>query len=246
MDADAVDLAAGGLIVFVASFLGGVSGFGYSLTATPLLLVLGFPLPFVVTANLALAFITRMPVVVRFHRHVWRRRASLMVLGSIPGLWLGTQLLTEVDEATIKVIAGMVAMLAATLLARSLSAPPPPRIPGAAFVAGVAGGFLGAATSLNGIAPVLLLARDKAPPRTFLADLAVYFVVSNAIGLTILALEGALREDALWPAFVLWLPGSVAGNWLGTTVGPRLPEAGFRWLVLAVVFVAGGVTALSA
>jgi uncharacterized membrane protein YfcA len=96
------------------------------------------------------------------------------------------------------------------------------------------------------VAPVLLLARDKASPRSFLADLALYFVASNAIGLAVLALEGALREDALYPAFLLWLPGSIVGNWLGTVLGPRLPEAGFRRLTLAIVFVAGGVTAITA
>ena len=34
-------------------------------------------------------------------------------------------------------------------------------------------------TSLNGVAPVLLLARDRASPRSFMADLALYFVASN-------------------------------------------------------------------
>jgi uncharacterized membrane protein YfcA len=62
----------------------------------------------------------------------------------------------------------------------------------------------------------------------------------------VLAAEGALREDALYPAFLLWLPGSIAGNWLGTVLGPRLPEAAFRRLTLAIVFVAGGVTAITA
>jgi uncharacterized membrane protein YfcA len=93
---------------------------------------------------------------------------------------------------------------------------------------------------------VLLLARDKAEPRSVIADLALYFVASNAIGLAVLLAEGALESEALWPAFVLWLPGSVAGNWAGTVVGPRLPELGFRRLTLAIVFVAGGVTALTA
>ena len=93
---------------------------------------------------------------------------------------------------------------------------------------------------------MLLLARDKASPRSFLADLATYFVASNGIGLVILAIQHTLRTDALYPAFLLWLPGSVAGNWLGTTLGPRLPELAFRHLTLAIVFVAGGVTALTA
>jgi uncharacterized membrane protein YfcA len=241
-----VDLLAGGLIVLAASFLGGVTGFGYSLVATPLLLVLGFPLPFVVTVNLALACLTRISVAYRFRADLKRRRAAGLIAGSVPGLFLGATVLTTVDESTIKVAAGLVVMAAAVLLWRAVSAPPPEPLPGAPVAAGFAGGFLGAATSLNGVAPVLLLARDKAAPRSMLADLAIYFVASNAIGLAVLLVRGALDSDALFPAFVLWLPGSLVGNWAGTVIGPRLPEIAFRRLTLAIVFVAGAVTALTA
>jgi uncharacterized protein len=242
-----MDLVIGGLIVLVASFLGGVTGFGYSLVATPLLLLTGYSLPFVVTANLAIALVTRISVAVRFRRSMWPRRVAMLIGGAVPGLWLGVLILGAVNATDIKVAAGIVTMIAAALLARSVAAPPPRhQIPGAAALAGFFGGFLGASTSLNGVAPVLLLARDKASPRSFLADLAMYFVGANAIGLAILAAEGTMDTDALSPAFLVWLPGSLLGNWLGTTLGPRLPEVGFRRLTLAVVFVAGGVTALTA
>ncbi len=229
-----------------ASFLGGVTGFGYSLVATPLLLVLGFSLPFAVTANMALALVTRISVAYRFREDLRRRRAAGLIAGSVPGLWLGAVVLTSVRESTIKLAAGLIVMAAAVLLWRSISAPPPRPLPGAPVAAGFAGGFLGAATSLNGVAPVLLLARDKAAPRSFLADLALYFVASNAIGLLILLAHGAIEREALFPAFLLWLPGSLAGNWAGTMIGPRLPEAAFRKVTLAIVFVAGAVTALVA
>jgi uncharacterized membrane protein YfcA len=241
-----MDLLAGGLVVLAASFLGGVTGFGYSLVATPLLLILGFRLPFVVTANLALACVTRIPVAVRFRSDARPGRAAGLIGGSVPGLWLGAMVLTTVDDSAIKLGAGLVVMAAAVLLWRAVTAPPPEPLPGAPVVAGFAGGFLGAATSLNGVAPVLLLARDKAAPRSVLADLALYFVASNAIGLGILLTQGGLDTDALFPAFLLWLPGSLVANWAGTVIGPRLPEAGFRRLTLAIVFVAGVVTALTA
>ena len=246
MHLEATILLAGGLSVIAASFLGGVTGFGYSLVATPLLLLLGFPLAFVVTANLALACVTRMSVAYRFRADLKVRRAAGLIAGSVPGLWLGVTVLTTVDESKIKLGAGLVVMVAAVLLWRVASAPPPRPLPGAPVAAGFAGGFLGAATSLNGVAPVLLLARDKAAPRSVLADLALYFVASNAIGLAILLAEGALDPDALFPAFLLWLPGSLAANWAGTAICPRLPEADFRRITLAIVFVAGGVTALTA
>src|SRR5215210_2344203 len=119
-----MDLLVGAISVTLAAFLGGVTGFGYSLVATPLLLLIGFPLPFVVTANLAVALVTRISVAYRFRQ------------------WLS---------------------------------------PGR----------------------VLLMARDKASPRSFLADLAMYFVSANAIGLIVLAVQGAISEEALTSAF--WL-----------------------------------------
>jgi uncharacterized membrane protein YfcA len=93
---------------------------------------------------------------------------------------------------------------------------------------------------------VLLLARDKAAPRSVMADLALYFVASTSIGLLILLVQDAIVEDALYPAFVLWLPGSLLGNWVGTALGPRLPETAFRRITLAVVFAAGAVTVVTA
>jgi uncharacterized membrane protein YfcA len=241
-----MDLLAGALSVAAASFLGGVTGFGYALVATPLLLLAGFPLPFVVTANLSLALVTRVSIAYRFRAHVTLRRVVALVVGSVPGLWLGTRVLAGADPDAIKLAAGVLVMGLALALARSLTAPPPRPVPGAPVAAGFAGGFLGATTSLNGVAPVLLLARDKAAPRSFIADLAVYFVASNAIALGLLTQGGALSHRALFPAAVLWLPGSLAANWFGSTVGPRLPEAAFRRLTLAIIFVAGALTALSA
>ena len=223
-----------------------MTGFGYSLVATPLLLLLGYSLPFVVTVNLALALVTRVSVAYRFRADANRGRAARLIVGAVPGLWLGVAVLTTVEESTIKVGAGLVAMVASVLLYRAVSAPPPRPLQGAAFVAGLAGGFLATAASLNGVAPVLLLARDKAAPRSVMADLALYFVASTGVGLLILLVEGGLETDALFPAFVLWLPGSLLGNWAGTVIGPSLPETAFRRLTLAIVFVAGAVTALTA
>jgi uncharacterized protein len=241
-----MDLLLGGLVVVVAAFMGGVTGFGYSFVATPLLLLVGFPLPYVVTANMAVAGITRISVAFRFRAYATPRRAGGMIAGCVPGLWLGALVLTSVDESSIELVAGLVLMGAAVLLWRAVTAPPPRPLPGAAPVAGFLGGFLGTATSLNGVAPVLLLARDKASPASFQADLALYFVAANAVGLLILAVQGAIDEEALVPAALVWLPGSLAGNFAGTAIGPRLPEVAFRRLTLAIVFVAGAVTAVAA
>jgi uncharacterized protein len=239
-------LLSGALAVFAASLIGGATGFGFALLSTSLLLALGFPVEFVVTANLALAVLTRMSTAYRFRDALCRRRALMLIAGSLPGLYLGGRVLTLVDTSIIKLATGVLVMVAALLLIRSATAAPPPRLPGAPLVAGLGGGFLATTTSLSGIPPALLLARDKVAPRSFQADLASYFVISHIIALALLTVQNTVVPEALLPAALLWLPGSLLGNFIGATYGTRLPELTFRYLTLAVVFVAGGVTVTSA
>jgi hypothetical protein len=51
-DGDASVLTVGALVTAAVAFAAGTSGYGFGLLATPLLLLIGFSLPFVVTANL--------------------------------------------------------------------------------------------------------------------------------------------------------------------------------------------------
>jgi len=123
--------------------------------------------------------------------------------------------------------------------------PPPTPIPGAPLVAGLLGGILGVTTSLNGVPPAILLARDRLAPRAFQADLAVYFIASNALALALLAVRGRFVTAAL-PPIALWLPAALLGNIVGSTLGVRLPERAFRTLTYVVVFLAGVTTVLTA
>ena len=156
-----------------------------------------------------------------------------MIAGCVPGLWLGTLVLTSADEDTIELVAGLILMVAAVLLWRAITAPPPRPLPGAPVAAGFAGGFLGAATSLNGVAPVLLLARDKAAPKAFQADLALYFVAANAIGLLSSCAAGRDRRGGAVPHGAAVAAG-FAGGQLGrhraraAAPGGRIPPARAR------------------
>ena len=238
-------LIVGGGLIAVSATLGGAAGFGSSLMSAPLLLLLGFPLSFIVTLNLAMNMVTRVFAAIHLRRHI-TRRSSWLIAGSIPGLILGVVVLTSISTHLIRLGAGAVVLVLTLLLARAISAPVPKPLKAAPAVAGFAGGFLGATTSLNGMPAVLLLARDKVAPASFLADLAFYFVLSNAIALGVLRVSHTLSTRALFPALLLWLPGSLVGNQIGIALGTRLPERTFRWFIIAVSFVAGVLTIVTA
>lgn len=236
----------GGIVTFLAAILAGATGFGYALMSAPLLLLLGFKLEFVVTVNLTISAITRIAIVYRLWEHITVRRVALLLTGSVPGLYVGTRVLTSIDASTIKFATGILVIIATLLLIRTAKAPPPRPIPGAPVVAGFAGGVLGATTSLSGVPPVLLLTRDRTAPFSFIADLALFFVISNMIGLTLLALSGAFEREALFPAAILWLPGAMLGNFLGMRIASRTSPQLFRYITYAVTLTAGLMTTLSA
>ena len=236
-------LIAGGAVVLGASILGGVTGFGFALVCTPLLLLAGFPLQDVVVVNLTISGLTRVATVARLRHFVNRRRAGWLVLGVVPGLLLGIAVRGAVDDAVLKVVAGAVAVgVAVYLLARPPAprvedAGPPPRVQSAA--AGLLGGFLGITTSLNGPPPVILLSRQRAEPREFVADMAVYLLVGNALTLLVIHLGAGLALDRLWLLLACWLPVGLVGNTLGLAYGSRLPAGPFRLLTLGLVVVTG-------
>jgi uncharacterized protein len=236
----------GGLTMFLTATMGGITGFGSSLLSTPTLLLLGLPLRSIVIVNLSTVLITRGMTALRLREHVSPRRPALLVLGSIPGLYCGTLLLGVVDVAFLKRFAGIAIILATLIQMASMRRPPPPRIPGAPIVAGWLGGVLGATTSLNGIPPAILMARDRAAPRSFQAELALYFTVSNAIGLILLAARGAFVGHALVPTALVWMPGALVGNAIGTALGGRLPVRLFLSCAFALAGIAGAITALTA
>ena len=236
----------GGLTMFLTATLGGITGFGASLLSTPTLLLLGLPLRSIVIVNLSVVLVTRGVTTVRLRQHLSLRRPALLVLGSIPGLYCGTLLLGWVDATFLKRFAGITIVLATLIQVMSMRRPPPAPIPGAPVVAGWLGGVLGATTSLNGIPPAILLARDRSAPRNFQADLALYFTCSNTIALLVLAARGAFVPHALVPTALVWMPGALVGNAIGTALGGRLRDIHFLYLAFALAGIAGAVTALTA
>ena len=238
-------LVVGGVLVACSALLAGTAGFGFSLVSAPFLLLSGFSLPFVVTANLLITLVTRAAVAWRLRDAIHRRRVALLVIGAVPGLWLGSRTLGALDGRAVHLVAGTIVTVAAAALAVAERRPRQPRVRGLNLAAGFLGGVLGTATSLTGVPPALLLARRRLPQESFFADLAVFFVVTAALGLGILTADGHVSRNGLVSS-LWWLPGVLLANVVGTTVGLRLPARTLRAVTLTLAFVAGIITIATA
>jgi uncharacterized membrane protein YfcA len=238
--------ALGCVCVAFASLVGGATGFGTALVATPLMLLAGFSVPEVVFVNLVVGLVTRCAATFQLRAHVVWSRVGLFALGSIPGAWAGAVVLDVLPLHILKLAAGVLAVLCGISMILPNRGEPRSPSPAAEAATGAVGGFLSTTTSLNGPPPALLLTRARVPPLVFIADLAGYFTVVSAVSLIILGVRGQVPHSILWPALPIFVAAGLLGNAGGLWIAHRLPERAFRSAVIALVIVAGAMTAITA
>lgn len=153
----------GAVCIGVAAVVGGATGFGAALIATPFMLLAGYSVPEVVVINLVAGVVTRLGVALRLWDRIHWRRVALLVLGSVPGAWIGTLTLPWLPEHQLKQTVGVVVVLCGTgmALARFSRAYTPSA--DVQLLAGALSGYLSTTTSLNGPPVALLLTRANLP-----------------------------------------------------------------------------------
>ncbi len=236
----------GAVCIGGSAVVGGATGFGASLIAAPFMLLAGYNVPQVVVICLVTTGVSRFTAAFRLRDKIDWRRVMLLVLGSVPGAFAGALMLPLLPEQQLKRAVGVGVVLCGIGMASArLSRPYIPSVPTQVF-AGALSGFLSTTTSLNGPPVALLLTRAAARPLSFIADLAVYFTVTNALSLVILAGWGEVPTDVLWPTLPVLVTIAVIGNGLGHRIAQRLPAHTFRTAVLGLVILVGALTAVLA
>ena len=240
-------LIAGGLVVAFAAFVGGVTGVGDSLVATGLLILIGAPIEIVVTVNLAITVFTRIVVTARFWRAIQWRIVAILCIGSALGVVAGAWVAAVSLQVVLQSFIGVVLMAAAIGMALSKVSrhDHEPHLSTVACFGVVAGAF-GSMASLNGMPVALLMARTKLSPHRILATLACFLLFSSCIALVALAISGQAQWGVLQEVGVFWISGALIANWLGTTLGPRLPAQLFRRIIIVLVAIAGAITVVKA
>jgi uncharacterized membrane protein YfcA len=180
--------------------------------------------------------------------------AAWLVAWALPGLALGTWLVTRLPSDAIRVAVGV--LVFAALLQRSawwagrsgrlsdvVAGSGPASHPagrGARAAAGVASGALSTSTGLSGPPLVLYFTSAQLAPRLVRDTLAAIFLALGVLTTTTLAVSGELTL----PAVTALLPfAAIAGAVLGHRIFDRLPSGGHARIVTALL-VASALVAL--
>ena len=224
------------VLVFAASFLQSLSGFGFAIVIMPLLtLALGLPTaaPLVALTALTVYVIN----VARFRRAINGGIVLRLGLASALGVPIGIWLLSNVDETLVKQVLGLL-LIAFGLY--SLARPNLAWRPSRRWVypAGFFAGCLGGAYNTPGPPAIIYGTLRQWPRDQFRAVLQTLFLINGTLVVSAHLLAGHLTAGVLG-YYVYAVPGLALGILLAARVDQRVNRDRFRSLVMAMILLLG-------
>lgn len=217
----------------------GALGFGLPLT-TMAILPFFVPVDVALAVNVVVLFLTN---VAQFAQMGQMRATALrfapVLAGIVIGVPLGSLLVTGLSDRALLLALGAVVVVFALISWRAPHlAIAPARERPLGWVAGLAGGVVGALTTVGGPLFVMYLVGLGLDRRLFLSALSLFFLVSAMLISGAFLVVGLFDAERLALAAIA-VPAAVLGMRAGDRLGARVPAARFRALVLAVLGVLG-------
>jgi hypothetical protein len=226
-------------VFFVGGIVKGGLGFGLPLVTVSLL-------PLLVPIDLAFAINALLIPFV----NVWQIRQAGRTAEALRRFWplpvalcltlpLSVRLGAGIDTGTLTLALGLVVMLFTVVQAFNPRLAIPARLerPGAALT-GVAAGLVAGLTTINGPFFVLYLVGRATERPVMMGALGIFFLLTGALLALSFTALGRIDAARVIAAGLCLVP-ALAGQWLGNRLGARVPQALFRKVVLAGLFLAG-------
>jgi uncharacterized membrane protein YfcA len=174
----------------------------------------------------------------KFRRTLNLRRVVPLIIGGAIGVPIGVWLLARLDPAYVRHAVGV--LLVVYSLYGMLQPKLAPIRPGHAAdtAVGFANGVLGGLTGLTGPIVVIWCQLTGVPYDMQRAIFQPVILAAFVIAIVGLGIGGDLTSEVL-ALFALGVVPTVAGIWLGVQLYGRLDEAGFRRVILILLFLSG-------
>ncbi len=224
------------IIFFLAGFTQGVSGFGSALVAMPLLL-------FFMDAQTAVPLCMLNGLIItaflsfQLRKHADWKKITPIIIGCVPGIYVGARFLKEADSDLIKLLLGI--MLTGYCLYSMFFKPQPKKIHTLwAYIAGFCTGVIGTAFGAGGPPTIIYTSLNKWSKDGIKATLSVFFFITGvfiaiAHAVTGLTTQIVLKNFSISAIFVL------LGVWVGSFCYGKIKQETYLKLILNLLLVMG-------
>ncbi|KAA0561527.1 sulfite exporter TauE/SafE family protein [Rossellomorea aquimaris] len=221
-------------IILCASILQTSTGFGFSIMATPFLLLL-FPPKEAIQINLILSLVISLALLVKIRRDIDFPLVKRFIIGSIPGLPLGILVFILIDMNFLKISISLIIILLTVLLIMKF------RIMQSKMRDFLAGGLSGVLTTSIGMpGPPLLLyfsgteTRKEKLRGTTLAFYLFIYLISLGIQVKV-----AGTTQTVWKSSLQALPVVAIGLVLGQALFSKINQKIFQIFTYALLLFTG-------
>ncbi|KQC06663.1 MAG: hypothetical protein APR54_01490 [Candidatus Cloacimonas sp. SDB] len=232
----------GYIIFFISALLQGLSGFGFSILAIPLITFILSPVTSVpilliysIVINLVVIFSTRKVIELK---RIW-----LLLLSAIVGIPLGTKLLIILPENIIRGFIGILILIFGMLLLSGWKINIKHE-KSAMFPIGFLSGILGASISISGPPIIIFLTNQRTEKQSFRGNLALYFLLLNIITLPVYYLNDLFTEEVIMNT-VIFFPALFTGVIMGNLLSGKIKDVHFRRIILYLLTIMGITTIVS-
>ncbi len=222
-------------IVFGASLIQSVFGFGFGLIFVPLMIFF-VDLPVAVVAATAVSTVSCSIQWYESRAISARRISQRLVVSALIGMPFGLWMLNNLSAQIMKLFLGIFVLIGVFLSSREFDLRKLPVT--FDYVMGVLAGVLSTSTSTNGPPLVFLLHARHFTPENFRAVLNRVFTVLNLLTLITFALAGKISSQVLLVSSIA-IPVMGLGVWLGIRIRRLVDPQRFRDLVLLLLLATG-------
>jgi uncharacterized membrane protein YfcA len=209
-------------IVVAAYVIFGITGFGSTLIAVPLLAHL-LPLKFVIPMMVLLDFSAALKIGTQFRADISKRELAYLLPSMVIGMLGGVFLLIKLPAPILLLALGIFVCgyglyaargkEAALALSRGWSLP-----------AGLVGGIFSALFSSGGPLYVMYLTARGLDKSQLRSTMSAIFIVTAATRIVLFALSGLYAQDGVLPAAALLFPVMLVGLYFGNRLHLNLPR----------------------
>jgi len=225
-----------GITIFFAGFTQGLSGFGSTLLAIPILTVL-LDIKTVIPLTALTGLVMTLFLLIQLWRHlVWKKIISFLI-GMLPGIPLGVFFLKKVDKGIVQLLLGSLLITYSVYSLISRASPKGTRDRWAYFL-GFFGGCLSGAFSASGPAVILYTSLQDWSKDQMKAAIQGMFTVSGAIVVFFYALSGLMTPLVL-KYFGVSLPALFLGTYAGSLFYGRINDTQYKKIMFVLLGLLG-------